>query len=52
MLFNTVQAGYIGESYRYTQARTQAPAVRGRFERARMCMDEQEESETEEEFDA
>ena len=41
MRLNTVPAGYIGEAYRYTQSRTQAPAVRGRFDRARMYMEKQ-----------
>ena len=41
MWLNTVPAGYIGEAYRYTQARTQAPAVRGCFDRARMYMEKQ-----------
>lgn len=42
MSFNTVQAGYAGEAYRYTPAKTQTQAVRGSsFDQAGKCTQEQ-----------
>lgn len=42
MSFNAVQAGYAGETYRYTPTKTQTQAVRGSsFDQAGKCMQEQ-----------
>ena len=42
MSFSAVQAGYAGEAYRYTQAKTQTQVVRGSgFDRVGKCMEEQ-----------
>lgn len=42
MSFNAVQAGYAGETYRYTPTKTQTHAVRGSsFDQAGKCMEEQ-----------
>ena len=42
MSFSAVQAGYTGETYRYTQTKTQTQAVRGSsFDRVVKCTEEQ-----------
>ena len=46
MSFSAVQAGYAGEAYRFTQAKTQTQVVRSSFDRVEKYMEEQNASPT------